>query len=84
MIKMVLRRGLNPQSILPGLKAWFDDYISKFSFDDPIVQKSIDLRVFSNLVGGERGQNQGAHRLDRQCVENGPLGNSSSETRCRI
>ena len=40
--------------------------------------------VFSNLVGGERGQNQGAHRLDRQCVENGPLGNSSSETRCRI
>lgn len=34
-----------PQSILPGLKAWFEDYISKFSFDDPIVQKSIDLKT---------------------------------------
>ena len=34
-----------PQSILPELKAWFEDYISKFSFADPIVQKSIDLKT---------------------------------------
>jgi hypothetical protein len=44
-IKMFLRRELHPQSILPGLKAWFEDYISKFSFDDPIAQQSIGLKI---------------------------------------
>ena len=42
---MFLRKGLYPQSILPGLKTWFEGYVSRFSVDDPIVKKSIDLKT---------------------------------------
>ena len=36
---------MNPQSILPRLKAWFEDYIRRFSSDDPIVQGTMDLKT---------------------------------------
>jgi len=36
---------MNPQAILPGLKAWFEDYIRRFSSDDPIVQENMDLKT---------------------------------------
>ena len=36
---------MNPQAILPRLKAWFEDYIRQFSSDDPIVQESMDLKT---------------------------------------
>jgi HD superfamily phosphodiesterase len=42
---MFLRTELYTKSILPGLKAWFEDYISQFSFDDPIAQQSMDLKT---------------------------------------
>jgi len=29
---------------LPGLNAWFEDYVLQFSSDDPIVQESMDLK----------------------------------------
>ncbi len=35
---------MNPQSILPEITAWFDDYVEQFSSDDPIVQESMDLK----------------------------------------
>ncbi|MDY7036764.1 MAG: HD domain-containing protein [Thermodesulfobacteriota bacterium] len=35
---------MNAQDILPGLKAWFEDYVLRFSSDDPIVQESMDLK----------------------------------------
>ncbi|MBW1765709.1 MAG: hypothetical protein JRJ02_03625 [Deltaproteobacteria bacterium] len=36
---------MNPQFTLPNLKAWFEDYIHRFSSDDPIVQESMDLKA---------------------------------------
>jgi len=36
---------MNAQSILPRLKAWFEDYIIRFSSYDLIVQKSMDLKA---------------------------------------
>ena len=36
---------MNAQSILPGLKAWFDDYVSQFTSNDPIVQENMDLKA---------------------------------------
>ena len=35
---------MNLQAILPGLKAWFEDYVLRFSSDDPIVQENMDLK----------------------------------------
>jgi hypothetical protein len=35
---------MNIQSVLQGLKSWFDDYISKYSSDDPAFQENIDLK----------------------------------------
>jgi HD superfamily phosphohydrolase YqeK len=36
---------MNCQSILPKLKTWFEDYIHRFSSDDPIVQENMDLKA---------------------------------------
>jgi len=36
---------MNAQSILPRLKAWFEDYIRQFYSDDPIVQENMDLKA---------------------------------------
>ncbi|MFC1859346.1 HD domain-containing protein [Thermodesulfobacteriota bacterium] len=36
---------MNAQSVLPRLKTWFEDYIWQFSSDDPMVQKSMDLKA---------------------------------------
>jgi len=36
---------MNLQAILPKLKAWFEDYISQFSSDDPIIQENMDLKA---------------------------------------
>ena len=36
---------MNAQALLPRLKTWFEDYIRQFSSEDPIVQKSMDLKA---------------------------------------
>jgi putative nucleotidyltransferase with HDIG domain len=36
---------MNPQSILPRLRDWFEDYVTQFSSDDPIVQENMDLKA---------------------------------------
>ncbi|MBW1803041.1 MAG: HD domain-containing protein, partial [Deltaproteobacteria bacterium] len=36
---------INAQSLLPGLKVWFEDYIRRFSSDDPIIQENMDLKA---------------------------------------
>lgn len=36
---------MNVQSLLPGLKAWFADYVHQFSSDDPVVQENMDLKA---------------------------------------
>lgn len=36
---------MNAQSLLPGLKTWFDDYVSHFSSNDPIVQENMNLKA---------------------------------------
>ena len=36
---------MNAKAILPKLKAWFEDYIRQFSSEDPIVQKSMNLKA---------------------------------------
>jgi len=36
---------MNAQSILPRLKAWFEDYIRQFYSNDPIVQENMDLKA---------------------------------------
>jgi hypothetical protein len=33
------------QSVLPGLKSWFEDYVHEFSSDDPTFQENIDLKI---------------------------------------
>ena len=35
---------MNAQTILPRLKAWFEDYICLFSSEDAIVQENVDLK----------------------------------------
>ncbi len=36
---------MNPQSILPRLRAWFEDYVTRFSSEDPTVQENMDLKA---------------------------------------
>jgi HD superfamily phosphodiesterase len=36
---------MNAQSILPGLKSWFEDYTREFSSEDPNFQENIDLKT---------------------------------------
>jgi hypothetical protein len=36
---------MDARSLLPGLKAWFEDYIRRLSSDDPTIQKGIDLKI---------------------------------------
>jgi hypothetical protein len=36
---------MNAQALLPRLMVWFQEYIHQFSSDDPIVQKSMDLKA---------------------------------------
>jgi len=36
---------MNPQSLLPRLKHWFEDYVTQFSSDDPILQENVDLKA---------------------------------------
>lgn len=36
---------MNAQSILPGLRSWFEDYIREFSSEDPGFQENIDLKT---------------------------------------
>jgi HD superfamily phosphodiesterase len=36
---------MNAQSLLPRLKAWFEEYIHQFSSYDPIVQENMDLKA---------------------------------------
>lgn len=36
---------MNAQSVLPGLKACFDNDVSQFSSDDPVVQENRNLKA---------------------------------------
>lgn len=36
---------MNAQFILPRLKAWFEEYILRFSSDDPVVRENVDLKA---------------------------------------
>jgi len=36
---------MNPQSLLPRLRDWFEDYVTQFSSDDPILQENVDLKA---------------------------------------
>ena len=36
---------MNPQSLLPRLRDWFEHYVNQFSSDDLIVQENIDLKA---------------------------------------
>jgi len=36
---------MNPQSLLPRLRDWFENYVTRFSSDDPIVQENMDLKA---------------------------------------
>ena len=36
---------MNAQSLLPRLRDWFEDYVTQFSSDDPILQENMDLKA---------------------------------------
>jgi len=36
---------MNPQSLLPELRAWFADYVRRFDSKNPVVQENIDLKA---------------------------------------
>ena len=36
---------MNPESILPRLRAWFEGYVTQFSSDEPIVRENMDLKA---------------------------------------
>jgi len=36
---------MNAQSLFPRLRDWFEDYVTRFSSDDPIVQENMDLKA---------------------------------------
>jgi len=36
---------MTPQSLLPRLQAWFEDYVSRFKTDDPLVRANMDLKA---------------------------------------
>jgi len=36
---------MNRQSPFPGLRAWFEEYVSRFASDDPQVRKNMDLKA---------------------------------------
>jgi hypothetical protein len=36
---------MNPQSLLPRLRDWFENYVTQFSSDDPILQGNVDLKA---------------------------------------
>ena len=36
---------MSPKSLLPGLKAWFAEYLHRFDSDDPTVQENMDLKA---------------------------------------
>jgi hypothetical protein len=39
----MLKKEMSPQSLLPGLKAWFAEYLHRFDSDDPTVQENMDV-----------------------------------------
>jgi hypothetical protein len=41
----MFKKEMSPQSLLPGLKAWFAEYLHRFDSDDPTVQENMDLKA---------------------------------------
>ena len=40
---------MKAQTLLPELKLWFEDYVSRFTSDDPLVQENIELKAEHTL-----------------------------------
>jgi hypothetical protein len=36
---------MNSQLLLPGLKAWFAEYLRRFASEDPVLQENLDLKA---------------------------------------
>ena len=36
---------MNAQSLLPRLREWFEDYVTQFSSNDPILPGNMDLKA---------------------------------------
>jgi hypothetical protein len=39
----MFKKQMSPKSLLPGLKAWFAEYLRRFDSDDPTVQENMDV-----------------------------------------
>jgi putative nucleotidyltransferase with HDIG domain len=39
------KTNMKPQSIMPRLWAWFEDYVSRFAFDDRVIRENMDLKA---------------------------------------
>jgi HD superfamily phosphodiesterase len=41
----MFKKQMSPKALLPGLKAWFAEYLRRFDSDDPTVQENVDLKA---------------------------------------
>jgi len=42
---VMFKKQMSPKALLPGLKAWFAEYLRRFDSDDPTVQENMDLKA---------------------------------------
>ncbi|HDZ90757.1 MAG TPA: HD domain-containing protein [Deltaproteobacteria bacterium] len=68
---------MNAQEMLPGLRAWFEEYTERFSSQDPGIQQAMDLKIDHTMRVCEAildiGRNLGLSREDLALAEGAAL-----------